>query len=168
MSSSDLDSGQMTAMNSFRSARPSAISARIARGFTLIEIMVVITILGVLAALIVPRVVGRTDDAKIAAAKQDIATIMQALKLYRLDNGRYPTTDQGLQALIVKPTTEPVPTNWKQGGYIERTGVPVDPWGDPYKYLNPGIKGEIDVFSLGRDKANGGEGPDADIGSWML
>jgi general secretion pathway protein G len=140
------------------------------RGFTLIEIMVVITILGVLAALIVPRIVGRTDDAKIVAAKQDIASIMQALKLYRLDNGRYPTTDQGLQALITKPTTEPQPSNWKQGGYLERSTVPTDPWGEPYKYLNPGVKGEIDVFSLGRDRANGGEAntPDADIGSWQL
>jgi general secretion pathway protein G len=139
-----------------------------ARGFTLIEIMVVITILGVLAALIVPRVVGRTDDARIAAAKQDIASIMQALKLYRLDNGRYPTTDQGLQALITKPTTEPMPSNWKQGGYLERLAA--DPWGEPYKFLNPGVRGEIDVFSLGRDRANGGEPntPDADIGSWQL
>jgi len=139
-------------------------------GFTLIEIMVVITILGVLAALIVPRVVGRTDDARIAAAKQDIASIMQALKLYRLDNGRYPTTDQGLQALITRPTTEPMPSNWKQGGYLERSTVPSDPWGEPYKFLNPGVRGEIDVFSLGRDRANGGEpnSPDADIGSWQL
>lgn len=143
---------------------------RFARGFTLIEIMVVITILGVLAALIVPRVVGRTDDARIAAAKQDIASIMQALKLYRLDNGRYPTTDQGLQALITRPTTEPMPANWKQGGYLERSTVPSDPWGEPYKFLNPGVRGEIDVFSLGRDRANGGEPntPDADIGSWQL
>ncbi|MGB2817111.1 MAG: type II secretion system major pseudopilin GspG [Burkholderiaceae bacterium] len=156
-------------MNLIRSPRfPFAVRTRLARGFTLIEIMVVITILGVLAALIVPRVVGRTDDAKIAAAKQDIASIMQALKLYRLDNGRYPTTDQGLLALIAKPTAEPVPSNWKQGGYIERSTVPTDPWGEPYKYLNPGIRGEIDVFSLGRDKTNGGEGPDADIGSWAL
>ena len=141
---------------------------RRAHGFTLIEIMVVITILGVLAALIVPRVVGRTDDAKIAAAKQDIASIMQALKLYRLDNGRYPSTDQGLQALITRPTTEPMPSNWKQGGYLERLAA--DPWGEPYKYLNPGVRGEIDVFSLGRDRANGGESntPDADIGSWQL
>jgi general secretion pathway protein G len=145
-------------------------STRRPRGFTLIEIMVVITILGVLAALIVPRVVGRTDDAKIAAAKQDIASIMQALKLYRLDNGRYPTTDQGLQALLTRPTTEPMPSNWKQGGYLERSTVPSDPWGEPYKFLNPGVRGEIDVFSLGRDRANGGEPntPDADIGSWQL
>ena len=149
-----------------RAARRDARSG----GFTLIEIMVVITILGVLAALIVPRVVGRTDDARIAAAKQDIASIMQALKLYRLDNGRYPTTDQGLQALITRPTTEPMPSNWKQGGYLERSTVPNDPWGEPYKFLNPGVRGEIDVFSLGRDRANGGEpnSPDADIGSWQL
>ena len=159
----------MTSMNFRHSPLLSAAPrSRLVRGFTLIEIMVVITILGVLAALIVPRVVGRTDDAKIAAAKQDIASIMQALKLYRLDNGRYPTTDQGLQALIAKPATEPVPGNWKQGGYIERTTVPTDPWGEPYKYLSPGMRSEIDVFSLGRDKTNGGEGPDADIGSWAL
>ena len=159
----------MTPMTSICHRRPAfRTRAAVARGFTLIEIMVVITILGVLAALIVPRVVGRTDDARIAAARQDIATIMQALKLYRLDNGRYPTTEQGLQALLTKPTTEPIPANWKLGGYLERSNVPVDPWGEPYKYLNPGLRGEIDVFSLGRDRANGGEGPDADIGSWML
>lgn len=138
------------------------------RGFTLIEIMVVITILGILAALIVPRVVGRTDDAKFAAARQDIASIMQALKLYRLDNGRYPTSEQGLAALIAKPTAEPVPGNWKSGGYLERSGVPKDPWGHPYQYLSPGTKGEIDVFSLGADHQPGGEGADADLGSWQL
>jgi general secretion pathway protein G len=138
------------------------------RGFTLIEIMVVITILGILAALIVPRVVGRTDDARIAAAKQDIASLMQALKLYRLDNGAYPTTEQGLKALLARPTLEPVPQNWKQGGYLERSTPPKDPWGNEYKYLNPGLKGEIDVFSYGRDGAAGGEGVDADIGSWQL
>ena len=158
----------MTPMTGVRSSF--RFPRRAASGFTLIEIMVVITILGVLAALIVPRVVGRTDDAKIAAAKQDIASIMQALKLYRLDNGRYPTTDQGMQALITRPTTEPMPSNWKQGGYLERSTVPSDPWGEPYKFLNPGVRGEIDVFSLGRDRANGGEPstPDADIGSWQL
>ena len=139
-----------------------------ARGFTLIEIMVVITILGILAALIVPRVVGRTDDARVAAARQDIASLMQALKLYRLDNGRYPTTEQGLRALIEKPTAEPMPNNWKQGGYLERTALPKDPWGKEYQYLNPGLRGEIDVFSFGRDGQSGGEGPDADIGSWGI
>ncbi|MEG0821805.1 MAG: type II secretion system major pseudopilin GspG [Burkholderiaceae bacterium] len=146
---------------------PLAAPAR-SRGFTLIEIMVVITILGILAALIVPRVVGRTDDARIAAAKQDIASVMQALKLYRLDNSRYPTTEQGLQALITKPTIEPLPSNWKSGGYLERHSVPKDPWGHPYQYLSPGTQGEIDVFSLGADGQPGGEGPDADIGSWQL
>lgn len=139
-----------------------------ARGFTLIEIMVVITILGILAALIVPRVVGRTDDARIGAAKQDIASIMQALKLYRLDNGRYPTTEQGLRSLIERPGTEPQPANWKQGGYLERSSVPRDPWGKEYQYLSPGLRGEIDVFSFGRDGQSGGEGIDADIGSWQL
>jgi general secretion pathway protein G len=139
-----------------------------ARGFTLIEIMVVITILGILAALIVPRVVGRTDDARIAAARQDIASIMQALKLYRLDNGRYPTTEQGLESLITKPASEPVPMNWKQGGYLDRSSVPKDPWGHPYQYLNPGLRGEIDVFSFGADGQSGGQNTDADIGSWQL
>jgi general secretion pathway protein G len=138
------------------------------RGFTLIEIMVVITILGILAALIVPKVVGRTDDARIAAAKQDIGAVMQALKLYRLDNGRYPSTEQGLRALIERPSTDPQPSNWKQGGYLDRSSIPKDPWGKEYQYLNPGLRGEIDVFSFGRDGQSGGEGPDADVGSWQL
>jgi general secretion pathway protein G len=143
-------------------------SALLSRGFTLIEIMVVITILGILAALIVPRVVGRTDDARVAAAKQDIASLLQALKLYRLDNGAYPSTEQGLKALLAKPTIEPIPQNWKQGGYLERSSMPRDPWSNEYKYLNPGLRGEIDVFSYGRDGQAGGESVDADIGSWQL
>ncbi|UCG99155.1 MAG: type II secretion system major pseudopilin GspG [Burkholderiales bacterium] len=148
--------------------RRSTLARHLLRGFTLIEIMVVITILGILAALIVPRVIGRTDDARIAAAKQDIASLLQALKLYRLDNGAYPTTEQGLKALLAKPETEPLPQNWKQGGYLERSTTPKDPWGNEYKFLNPGLRGEIDVFSYGRDGAPGGEGVDADIGSWQL
>jgi len=136
------------------------------RGFTLIEIMVVVVILGILAALIVPKVMGRPDEARVTAARQDISTLMQALKLYRLDNQRYPTTDQGLLALVQKPTSQPVPRNWKPGGYLER--LPEDPWGHPYQYLNPGTHGEIDVFSLGADGQPGGEGMDADIGSWSL
>jgi general secretion pathway protein G len=148
--------------------RPTTDSVARIRGFTLIEIMVVITILGILAALIVPRVVGRTDDARIAATKQDIASLLQALKLYRLDNGAYPTTEQGLRALLAKPTLEPIPQNWKQGGYLERNSIPKDPWGNEYRYLNPGLHGEIDVFSYGRDGAPGGEAVDADIGSWQL
>lgn len=134
------------------------------RGFTLIEIMVVVVIMGILAALVVPRLMGRTDDARILAAKQDIATLMQGLKLYRLDNQRYPTTEQGLQALISKPVNGPLPANWKTGGYIDRLNK--DPWGNPYQYLSPGTRGEVDVYSLGADGQPGGTGNDADIGSW--
>ncbi len=137
-----------------------------ARGFTLIEIMVVVVIMGILAALIVPKLMGRTDDARIIAAKQDIATLMQALKLYKLDNQRYPTTEQGLQALIVKPGTGPAADGWKTGGYLDK--LPKDPWGYSYQYLSPGIRGELDVFSLGADGQPGGIGNDADISSWSL
>ncbi|MCR4305299.1 MAG: type II secretion system major pseudopilin GspG [Gallionella sp.] len=137
-----------------------------ARGFTLIEIMVVVVIMGILAALVVPKLMGRTDDARIIAARQDIATIMQALKLYKLDNQRYPASEQGLQALIEKPATGPEAKGWKTGGYLDK--VPKDPWGNPYQYLSPGIKGELDVFSLGADGQTGGAGNDADIGSWDL
>ena len=121
--------------------------SRRAGGFTLIEIMVVIVILGVLAALVVPRVMSRPDEARVVAARQDVAAIMQALKLYRLDNQRYPSTEQGLQALVTRPAAGPAANNWKQ--YLDR--LPVDPWGKPYQYLNPGLRGEIDVFSLGGD-----------------
>ena len=136
------------------------------QGFTLLEVMVVVVILGILAALVVPKIISRPDEARVIAAKQDIASLMQALRLYRLDNQRYPTTEQGLQALVTKATTTPVPPNWKTGGYIER--LPRDPWGQPYQYLNPGLRGEIDVFSFGADGVAGGEGNDADIGSWAL
>jgi general secretion pathway protein G len=127
--------------------------------------MIVIVILGVLAALIVPKVMGRPDEARIAAAKQDIFTIMQSLKLYKLDNRRYPTTEQGLAALVQKPSQAPLPQNWSAGGYLER--LPNDPWGQPYQYLNPGLHGEIDVMSFGADGQPGGQGVDADIGNWM-
>jgi general secretion pathway protein G len=134
-------------------------------GFTLIEVMVVIVILGVLAALVVPRVLSRPDEARVVAAKQDIAVIGQALKLYRLDNQRYPTAEQGLGALVAKPELQPVPANWKPGGYLER--LPRDPWGNAYVYVNPGLHSEIDVLSMGADGKTGGEGLDADIGSWQ-
>lgn len=136
------------------------------RGFTLLEIMVVVVIIGILAALVMPKIISRPDEARVIAAKQDIASLLQALKLYRLDNHRYPITEQGLQALVKPPATAPMPPNWKAGGYVER--LPKDSWGNPYQYLNPGINGEIDVFSYGADGAPGGEGTDADIGSWAL
>lgn len=135
-------------------------------GFTLIELMVVLVILGVLAALIAPKIMDRPDEARVIAARQDISSLVQALKLYRLDNIRYPSTEQGLQALVAKPAIEPLPGNWKSGGYLER--LPKDPWGNAYLYLNPGRHGEIDVYSLGPDGEQGGEGKDADIGNWAL
>ena len=147
-------------------ALPRPRPPRRAAGFTLIEIMVVIVILGILAALVVPRVLDRPDEARAIAAKNDIAAVMQALKLYRLDNQRYPTAEQGLAALVARPTLAPVPPNWKPNGYLER--LPKDPWGHPYQYLNPGLHGEIDVWSQGADGATGGGGADADIGSWEL
>jgi general secretion pathway protein G len=135
-------------------------------GFTLLEVMVVMVILGLLAALVAPKILGRTDEARVVAARHDIASLVQALKMYRLDNLRYPASEQGLQALVARPATAPVPPNWRAGGYIER--LPRDPWGNPYQYLYPGTRGEIDVFSFGPDGVAGGEGNDADIGSWSL
>lgn len=140
-----------------------AIASRLQRGFTLIELMVVLLIIGVLAALIVPNVLDRADDARVTAAKTDVSNLVQALKLYRLDNQRYPSAEQGLQALVAKPTTAPVPANWKT--YLDQ--LPKDPWGQPYVYLNPGIKGEVDVMSYGADGQPGGDGKHADIGSWQ-
>ncbi len=139
---------------------------RVQQGFTLIEMMVVIVIMGILASLIVPKIMGRPDEARMIAAKQDIASIMQALKLYKLDNQRYPTTEQGLQALVAKPGSPPIPTNWKSSGYLDK--LPLDPWGNAYQYLFPGIHSELDVFSLGADGTAGGEDNDADVGSWAL
>ena len=136
---------------------------RRSRGFTLIEVMVVLVIIGVLAALIVPNLLDRADDARVTAAKSDINNLMQALKLYRLDNQRYPTGEQGLDALAHKPTVGIVPPAWKP--YVDK--LPNDPWGQPYQYLNPGAHGDIDIFSYGADGQPGGEGKDADIGSWQ-
>ena len=133
------------------------------RGFTLIELMVVLVIIGILAALIVPNVLDRADDARATAAKTDVNNIMQALKLYKLENQRYPTAEQGLQALVARPTVGAIPPNWKP--YLEK--LPNDPWSRQYQYLNPGIKGEIDVMSFGADGQAGGEGKNADVGSWQ-
>jgi general secretion pathway protein G len=135
-------------------------------GFTLIEVMVVVVILGILAAIVVPRVLDRPDVARITKAKQDIRTLEGALNLYKLDNYVYPTTEQGIEALVNKPTTPPEPRNWKQGGYIDR--MPKDPWQQPYQYLSPGTHGAVDIFTLGADGQLGGDGPNADIGNWNL
>ena len=133
-------------------------------GFTLIEIMVVVVILGILAGIVVPRIMDRPDSARVSAAQQDIRAIESALNLYRLDNHQYPSTDQGLEALVEEPSGSPQPPNWQ--GYLDR--LPKDPWGNEYQYLNPGEHGEIDIYSLGADGSPGGEGVDADIGNWQL
>ena len=134
-------------------------------GFTLIEIMVVVVILGILAALVAPNVISRIDDAQINRAKQDIRAVESALHLYRLDNFKYPSTDQGLDALVNQPA-DPSIRNWRQGGYLDK--LPVDPWGATYQYLYPGQNGEFDVFTLGADQQPGGEGINSDIGNWNI
>lgn len=135
-------------------------------GFTLIEIMVVIVILGILATLIVPRIMERPEEARRTKAALDMQAISQAVDLYYLDNRFYPTSEQGLKALVVKPTTEPIPKRWKREGYLGT--LPVDPWGNQYVYLSPGIYGPYDIISYGADGKVGGEEKDADIGSWDL
>ncbi|MBP6898968.1 MAG: type II secretion system major pseudopilin GspG [Burkholderiaceae bacterium] len=133
------------------------------RGFTLIELLVVLVIIGVLAALIVPNVLDRTDDARATAARTDVNNLMQALKLYKLDNQRFPSAEQGLEALVKKPSTGALPPAWRP--YLDK--LPADPWGRPYQYVFPGVKGEVDVFSFGADGQAGGDGKNADIGSWQ-
>jgi general secretion pathway protein G len=138
-------------------------SPRRGRGFTLIELMVILVIIGVLAALIVPNVLDRADDSRVTAAKNDVNNLMQALKLYKLDNQRYPSGEQGLQALLSRPTSGPQAPNWRP--YVDK--LPTDPWGRPYQYLSPGLHAEVDVLSLGADGTPGGEGANADVGSWQ-
>ncbi|WP_295684407.1 type II secretion system major pseudopilin GspG [uncultured Nevskia sp.] len=133
-------------------------------GFTLIEIMVVVVIIGILAAIVAPNIFDQPDKARQVKAKQDIAAIETALNLYKLDNFNYPSTQQGLEALVAPPQGEPPARNWKPGGYLK--SVPRDPWQNPYQYLSPGVKGEIDVFSLGADNKPGGDGSASDIGNW--
>ena len=149
----------------FRSRSRSRARSRVGhrRGFTLIELMVVLVIIGVLAALVVPNMLDRADDARVTAARTDVNNLMQALKLYRLDNLRYPSGEQGLQALVAKPSAGTIPPNWRP--YLDK--LPTDPWGAPYQYSNPGLKGEVDVFSFGADGQSGGEGKNADLGSWQ-
>ncbi len=134
------------------------------QGFTLIEIMVVVVILAILAAAVVPRIMDRPDQARMTKAKQDVQVLESALELYRLDNFNYPSTQQGLEALVQRPSGEPAAPNWKSGGYIK--SLPKDPWGNEYQYLNPGIKSDVDIFTYGADARPGGEGPAADIGNW--
>ena len=141
-------------------------NSRYARGFTLIEIMVVVVILGILAAVVVPNIMGAPDDARITKAKQDIRALEASLQMYRLDNFAYPSTQQGLEALVSKPGGDPPPRNWRSGGYMSK--LPKDPWGYEYQYLQPGAKGEYDLFSYGSDGRPGGEGAAADVGNWNL
>ncbi|SEQ65739.1 general secretion pathway protein G [Solimonas aquatica] len=135
-------------------------------GFTLIEIMVVVVILGILATFVVPKIMNKPDEARIVKAKHDISALLTALNFYKLDNYGYPSTQQGLEALVHKPSGSPEPKNYRAEGYLDK--LPKDPWGNPYQYLSPGTKGEVDVYSLGRDNRPGGEGADADIGNWDI
>jgi len=138
------------------------------RGFTLIELMVVIVILSLLAVLVGPKIIGRSDDAKVADAKVQIRNLETALKLYKLDSGNFPTTEQGLQALVSKPSVGKIPNNYKAEGYLENKSVPKDPWGNDYVYLSPGEHGDYDLYSFGADGVRGGEGKNADIESWSM
>ena len=138
------------------------------KGFSFLELMVVVVILGILATYIAPRFMGRTEDAKAVKAKVDIAALETSFKLYKLDNSNYPTTEQGILALIEKPSTEPVPMNWKEKGYLGKAKIPKDPWGREYLYLSPGIHDDYDIISYGADGAPGGDGKNKDINSWEL
>ncbi|AKS40939.1 type II secretion system major pseudopilin GspG [Wenzhouxiangella marina] len=142
----------------------SVFRSRAAAGFSLIEILVVVVIIGILAAVVVPRVMDEPDRARVTKARQDVQALVTALNMYKLDNYHYPSTEQGLDALIRQPAGQPEAANWKPGGYIDR--LPTDPWGRPYQYLNPGLKGEIDVWSFGANGMPGGEGTNAEIGNW--
>jgi general secretion pathway protein G len=157
----------------FRAAKPRFMKfwknrPKFQRGLTLIEIMVVMIILGIMAGLIIPRIMGRPEEARRMKARVQIESIETALKLYRLDNGYYPTTEQGLQALVEAPAVGQLPRGWREGGYLEKGKVPKDPWDNEYVYLCPGIHGDFDLMSYGPDGEPGGEGKDQDINNWEL
>lgn len=154
----------LSKMNTSNPARPNQPQPE--AGFSLLELMVVVVIMSILALVLLPRIIDRPDQARVARVQSDLAVISGAVKLYRLDNFRYPTTEQGLRALVTKPVGDPAPKNWAQNGYIDR--LPKDPWGVEYQYLSPGVHDEFDIFSLGADGVTGGSGTDADIGSWTL
>lgn len=141
-------------------------AAASAAGFTFIELMVVVVILALLVAIVAPKIVGRTDEARRTAAQVQVRSIEQGLHLFKLDNGFYPSTEQGLEALVTAPTIGKIPQHWREGGYLPK--VPIDPWSSPYVYLSPGLHGDYDVMSYGADGEPGGEGEDADIESWNL
>jgi len=138
------------------------------KGFTLLEIIVVVFILSLLAAIVAPKIIGRTDDARIAQAKIQVKNFETALKLFKLDNGFYPSTEQGLSSLVEKPTSGQIPQKYREGGYLEQKKIPADPWGNAYVYLCPGLHGDYDIISYGADGKEGGEGKDADIDSWDI
>lgn len=148
--------------------RKNLITTKDLRGFTLIEVMVVIIILGILAGLIVPRIMGRPDEARQMKAVIQIASLETALKLYRMDNGNYPTTEQGLEALVRMPETEPIPKKWRKNGYLEKGRVPKDPWENEFRYLSPGVHGDFDITSFGADGVQGGEDKNKDINNWEI
>jgi len=138
------------------------------KGFTLLEIIVVVFILGLLAAIVAPKIIGRTDEARITQAKVQMKSFETALKLFKLDNGFYPSTEQGLDALVEKPTVGDIPQKYREGGYLEQKKIPLDPWGNPYVYISPGIQGDFDIISYGADRKEGGEDKNADIKSWDM
>ncbi len=138
------------------------------KGFTLLEVIIVVFILSILAAIVAPKIIGRTDDARIAEAKVQIKNFETALKLFKLDNGFYPSTEQGLQALIEKPSSGQIPQKYREGGYLEQKKIPLDPWGNPYIYISPGVYGDFDIMSYGADGKEGGEGKNEDIKSWDM
>ena len=137
-------------------------------GFTLLEVIVVVFILSLLVTIVAPKIIGKTDDARVAEAKVQIRNFETALKMFKLDNGYYPPTEQGLEALIKRPETGKVPSNYREGGYLEQKKIPADPWGNPYIYVSPGLHGDFDIISYGADGKEGGEGKDADITNWNM